>query len=65
MTVVADGGLVGYIVSAEENTSKVQTIIDTASAVSALFANTEKSLVTRGVLNSDNRIKGTYIFLVW
>lgn len=61
MTVVADGGLVGYIVSAEENTSKVQTIIDTASAVSALFANTEKSLVTRGVLDSDNRIKGTYI----
>lgn len=61
MTVVADGGLVGYIVSAEENTSKVQTIIDTASAVSALFANTEKTLVTRGILNSDNRIKGTYI----
>ncbi|MBP3502432.1 MAG: rod shape-determining protein MreC [Clostridia bacterium] len=61
MTVVADGGLVGYIVSAEENTSKVQTIIDTASAVSALFANTEKSLVTRGILDSDNRIKGTYI----
>ncbi len=61
MTVVADGGLVGYIVSAEENTSKVQTIIDTASAVSALFANTEKTLVTRGILDSDNRIKGTYI----
>ena len=61
MTVVAEGGLVGYIVSAEDNTSKVQTIVDTASAVSALFANTEKSLVTRGILDSNTLIKGTYI----
>lgn len=61
MTVVADGGLVGYIVSAEDKTSKVQTIIDTASAVSSLFINTEKSLVTRGLLDSNNKIKGTYI----
>lgn len=61
MTVVADGGLVGHIVSAEDNASKVQTIVDTASAVSTLFANTEKSLVTRGILDSNNIIKGTYI----
>ncbi|MBO5348229.1 MAG: rod shape-determining protein MreC [Clostridia bacterium] len=61
MTVVADGGLVGYIVSAEDNTSKVQTIVDTASAVSGIFAGTDKSLVTRGILDSNNKIKGTYI----
>lgn len=61
MIVVADGGLVGYIVSSEDNTSKVQTIVDTASAVSAVFTNTEKSLVTRGLLDSNNEIKGTYI----
>jgi rod shape-determining protein mreC len=61
MTVVAEGGLVGYVVSVEDNSSKVQTIIDTASAVSAAFVNTEKSLVTRGILDSKDRVKGTYI----
>lgn len=61
MTVVADGGLVGHIVSVEDNSSKVQTIVDTASAISALISNTEKSIVTRGILDSDNKIKGTYI----
>lgn len=61
MTVVSENGLVGYVVSAEEKTSKVQTIVDTASAVGAVFENTNKSLVTRGVLNSNNTVKGTYI----
>ena len=61
MTVVADGGLVGHIVSVEDNSSKVQTIVDTASAVSALISNTDKSLVVRGILDSNNKIKGTYI----
>ena len=61
MTVVAEGGVVGHIVSVEDKSSKVQTIVDTASAVSAVFENTEKSLVTRGILDSNNRIKGTYI----
>ena len=45
MTVVAEGGLVGYVVSVEDKSAKVQTIVDTASAVSAVFDNTEKSLV--------------------
>lgn len=61
MTVVAEGGLVGYVTSVEDSSSKVQTIIDTASAVSAIFDNTEKSLVTRGELNSNDKVKGTYI----
>ena len=61
MTVVADGGLVGHIISVEDNSSKVQTIVDTASAISALILNTDKSLVVRGVLDSNNQIKGTYI----
>lgn len=61
MTVVASGGLVGHIVSVEDNSSKVQTIIDTASAVSALISNTDKSIVTRGTLDSNSTIKGTYI----
>ena len=61
MTVVAEGGLVGHIVLVEDNTAKVQTIVDTASAVSALISNTDKSLVTRGILDSNEKIKGTYI----
>ena len=61
MTVVAEKGLVGYVVLADDNTSKVQTIVDTAAAVSCVFNNTEKSLVTRGILDSNSRIKGTYI----
>ncbi len=61
MTVVADKGLVGYIVSVEDNSSKVQTIVDTASAVSGFISNSDKSLVTRGLLDTNENIKGTYI----
>lgn len=61
MTVIADGGLVGYIISVQDNTSKVETIIDTANAVSAVISGTEKSLVTRGILDSNDKLKGTYI----
>ncbi len=61
MAVVAEKGLVGYVVSVEEESAKVQTIVDTASAVSAVFNNTEKSLVTRGILDANSKVKGTYI----
>ena len=61
MTVVTDKGLVGYVVSVEDNSCKVQTIVDTANAVSCLISNSEKSLVARGMLESNNKIKGTYI----
>ena len=61
MTVVSEEGLVGHVILAEQNWAKVQTIVDTASAVGAIFENTEKSLVTRGILDSNNQIKGTYI----
>lgn len=61
MTVVAEKGLVGHVISVEENSSKVLTIVDTANAVSAVFENTEKTLVTRGLLDTNTRVKGTYI----
>lgn len=61
MTVVAEKGLVGYVVSVESNSSKVQTIVDTASVVSGFISNSEKSLVARGQLDTNKRIKGTYI----
>lgn len=61
MTVVAEKGLVGYVVSVESNSAKVQTIVDTASVVSGFISNSEKSLVARGQLDSNKRIKGNYI----
>lgn len=61
MTVVTDKGLVGHVVSVEDNSSKVQTIVDTASAVSCIISNSEKTMVTRGLLDSNKKIKGTYI----
>jgi len=61
MTVVAEKGLVGHIVSVDKKFSKVQTIVDTASAVSCIISNSEKSLVARGVLDTNKSVKGTYI----
>lgn len=61
MTVVAEKGLVGYVISVQENFSKVQTIVDTASTVSCTISNSEKSLVARGLLDTNTSVKGTYI----
>ena len=61
MTVVAEKGLVGHVVSVQNNTAKIQTIVDTAGAVSCNISNSEKSLVARGLLDSNDKIKGTYI----
>ncbi len=46
--------------SATENSSKVQTIIDSSSAVTANIAGTEESIVCKGSLN-DGMLKATYI----
>ena len=61
MTVIAEKGLVGHIVSVEDTSSKVQTIVDTASVESCLISNSEKTLVARGLLDSNQLIKGYYI----
>lgn len=60
MTVIADTGLVGYIISATDTTAKVETIIDTSSAVTASIVGTEDSIVCRGSLEN-SMIKATYI----
>lgn len=62
MTVIADQGLVGYVVSVTDSTAKVRTLIDTASSVSALIVNTSKdSIVCKGTLSSDSELKAMYI----
>lgn len=60
MTVIADQGLVGYIVSVTDHSSKVQTIIDSASAVTASLTHSEDSIICKGSLN-DKLLKATYI----
>lgn len=60
MTVIADQGLVGYVISTTDRTAKVQTIIDPASAVTANLVHSEESIICKGSLN-DRMLKGTYI----
>lgn len=60
MTVIADKGLVGHIISVSSTTSKVQTIIDPSSSVSAVFASTGDGTTCKGSLEG-NVLKATYI----
>lgn len=60
MTVISDQGLVGHIVSVTETTAKVQTIIDTSSAVTASLSHSEDSIICKGSLN-DGMLRATYI----
>lgn len=61
MTVIADEGLVGYIVSVTDTTAKVQTIVDTASSVSATMSSTDETIVCKGTLESTTELKAMYI----
>lgn len=62
MTVIADEGLVGHVISVTDNTSKVRTIIDTASSVSCLLSTNKDSIVCKGTLNGSNKeLSGMYI----
>lgn len=61
MTVIGDEGLVGHVVSVTENTSKVQTIIDTASSVSCVMSTTDDSVVCKGTLDDTSVLKAMYI----
>ena len=61
MTVIADKGLVGHIISVEEKSSKVQVIIDPASTVSCNISTAEESIICKGTLDNDQIIRATYI----
>ena len=50
MTVIADEGLVGYVLSVTDSTAKVRTIVDTASSISC-----------KGTLDSNSELKAMYI----
>ena len=60
MTVIADKGLVGHVISVSNNSAKVQTIVDTASNVSATISTSRDSIICTGMLK-DKSLKAMYI----
>ena len=61
MTVIADQGLVGHVISVTNNTAKVRTIVDTSSSVSCLLSTTDESIVCKGTLEENSALKAMYI----
>lgn len=61
MTVIGDKGLVGHVVSVTDTTAKVQTIVDTASSVSASMSTTKDSIVCKGTLDDSSLLRAMYI----
>ena len=62
MTVIADKGLVGNVVSVTSKTAKVQTIVDPASSVSCIISTSKDAFITKGSINNSGReIRATYI----
>ena len=61
MTVIADKGLVGHVISVSDNTCKVQVIIDSASTVSSSISTTQESIICKATLENDQILRATYI----
>ncbi len=61
MTVIADKGLVGHVISVTEKTAKVQVIIDAASTVSAKITTTDESIICKGTLENNQILRASYI----
>ncbi|MCI9087590.1 MAG: rod shape-determining protein MreC [Clostridia bacterium] len=61
MTVIADQGLVGHVISTTQATAKVQTIIDTASSVSCNISTSREPIIVTGTLERDSILKASYI----
>lgn len=57
MAVIAEEGLVGYIISATNKTSKVQPIIDASSSVSAITNSSKINVIVSGQVDSNKNLK--------
>lgn len=57
MAVIAEEGLVGYVISATNNTAKVQPIIGAASSVSGLTTSSRTNVIVSGQVDSDKELK--------
>lgn len=61
MTVISEKGLVGYVIQVTDHTAKVQTIIDTASTVSATMTSSRDNIICKGTIEEKGMLKATYI----
>ena len=61
MTVIADEGLVGYVVSTTEKTAKIQTIVDSASATSCLASSTRDTMICKGTIENKPQLSASNI----
>lgn len=61
MTVIADKGLVGHVISVTDSTAKVQTIVDPASSVSCTISSSNDGIIAKGTLEGKSQLKATYI----
>lgn len=61
MTVIADEGLVGHVMSVTESTAKIRTIVDTSSSISCLMSTNKESIICKGTLDGNSELKAMYI----
>ena len=61
MTVIADKGLVGHVISVTDNTAKVQVIVDSASSISAMISTSSESIICRGSVENNKCLNASYI----
>ena len=61
MTVIAEEGLIGHVISVTDSTAKIQTIIDPASSVSSMLSTTKESIICKGTLEDKTSLKAMYI----
>jgi len=61
MTVIADEGLVGYVVSTTDKTAKIQTIIDSASNTSCLASSTRDTMICKGTIENKPQLSASNI----
>ena len=61
MAVIANEGLVGHVISVTDSTAKVQTLLDTSSAVSSVVGSSRDNIIVRGTLDNKKMLNATYI----
>lgn len=61
MAVVCSEGVVGYVISSTETTSKIQPIIDPSSSTSSIMSISRDNMIVKGELGDEGSLKGTYI----
>ena len=61
MTVIADEGLVGYVVSTTNKTAKIQTIVDSASATSCIASSTRDTMICKGTIENKSILSASNI----